>query len=145
MPSFSASTAVLTIAIVLLLARPAHAFGAGNIQAVSKIEGSNCKQNQIEPSTVVVIMLTISTKGRHGDIEDTLLTLVMSRAAGGKKWDKMNVARTYFGNWLRDYCAYTPIIFGSNIVTYWNEKGVRTSRRAMLLAPLWKVNISSDF
>lgn len=40
---------------------------------------------------------------RHGDIEDTLLTLVMSRAAGGKKFDKMNVARVYFGNWLRDY------------------------------------------
>jgi hypothetical protein len=28
----------------------------------------------------------------------------MSRAAGGKKFDKMNVARVYFGNWLRDYC-----------------------------------------
>ncbi|RDW87762.1 hypothetical protein BP5796_03456 [Coleophoma crateriformis] len=27
----------------------------------------------------------------------------MSRAAGGKKFDKMNVARVYFGNWLRDY------------------------------------------
>lgn len=44
--------------------------------------------------------------GRHGDIEDTLLTLVMSRAAGGKKFDKMNVARVYFGNWLRDYCEF---------------------------------------
>lgn len=42
--------------------------------------------------------------GRHGDIEDTLLTLMMSRAAGGKKFDKMSVARVYFGNWLRDYC-----------------------------------------
>jgi hypothetical protein len=42
--------------------------------------------------------------GRHGDIEDTLLTLFMSRGAGGKKFDKMMVARVYFGNWLRDYC-----------------------------------------
>ena len=42
--------------------------------------------------------------GRHGDIEDTLLNLVMSRAAGGKKFDKMMVKRVYFGNWLRDYC-----------------------------------------
>ncbi|KAG9248498.1 heterokaryon incompatibility protein Het-C-domain-containing protein [Calycina marina] len=82
MPLFSVSTAVLTIAMVLLLAKPAHAFGAGNIASVAKIEGSNW---------------------RHGDIEDALLTLVMSRAAGGKKWDKMMVARTYFGNWLRDY------------------------------------------
>jgi hypothetical protein len=42
MPSFSFSTTVLTFAIVLLLARPAHAFGAGNIASVAKIEGLNC-------------------------------------------------------------------------------------------------------
>ncbi|KAG0651633.1 hypothetical protein D0Z07_2128 [Hyphodiscus hymeniophilus] len=82
MPSFTSSTVLLTLAVLLFLARPAHAFGAGNIASVAKIEGLNW---------------------RHGDIEDTLLTLVMSRAAGGKKFDKMNVARVYFGNWLRDY------------------------------------------
>lgn len=27
----------------------------------------------------------------------------MSRAAGGKKFSKMDVKRVYFGNWLRDY------------------------------------------
>lgn len=41
--------------------------------------------------------------GRHGDLEDTLLTIVMARVAGGKKFDKLNVSRVYFGNWLRDY------------------------------------------
>ncbi|TGO54723.1 hypothetical protein BCON_0103g00360 [Botryotinia convoluta] len=82
MISFSSSTLLLSFAILLLLAHPAHAFGAGNIASVSKIEGINW---------------------RHGDIEDTLLTLVMSRACGGKKFDKMTVARVYFGNWLRDY------------------------------------------
>lgn len=46
--------------------------------------------------------------GRHGDIEDTLLTLLMSRAAGGQPFDKMSVARVYFGNWLRDYCECGP-------------------------------------
>ena len=40
---------------------------------------------------------------RHGDIEDTLLNLLMSRAAGGKKFGKLDVKRVYFGNWLRDY------------------------------------------
>ncbi|KAH7319130.1 heterokaryon incompatibility protein Het-C-domain-containing protein [Rhexocercosporidium sp. MPI-PUGE-AT-0058] len=82
MPSYSSTTLLITIAVVLLFARPAHAFGAGNIASVAKIEGSNW---------------------RHGDIEDTLLTLLMSRGAGGKKFDKMSVARVYFGNWLRDY------------------------------------------
>jgi len=32
--------------------------------------------------------------------------MVMSRAAGGKNFDKLNVARVYFGNWLRDYCEF---------------------------------------
>ncbi|RDL42480.1 uncharacterized protein BP5553_02459 [Venustampulla echinocandica] len=82
MPHFTASTAVLTVALLLLLARPAHAFGAGNIASLSKIEGLNW---------------------RHGDIEDALLTIVMARVAGGKKFDKLSVARVYFGNWLRDY------------------------------------------
>lgn len=27
----------------------------------------------------------------------------MARAVGGKKFDKIMVSRTYFGNWLRDY------------------------------------------
>jgi hypothetical protein len=41
--------------------------------------------------------------GRHGDIEDTLLTILMARAVGGKKFNKLMVSRVYFGNWLRDY------------------------------------------
>ncbi|TKA63794.1 hypothetical protein B0A49_07864 [Cryomyces minteri] len=68
--------------LIVLLARPSYAFGAGNIASTAKIEGQNW---------------------RHGDIEDTLLTLLMSRAAGGKKFSKMDVKRVYFGNWLRDY------------------------------------------
>ena len=43
------------------------------------------------------------TNWRHGDIEDTLLNILMSRAAGGKKFGKLDVKRVYFGNWLRDY------------------------------------------
>ncbi|KZF21970.1 Het-C-domain-containing protein [Xylona heveae TC161] len=61
---------------------PSNAFGAGNIASTARIEGHNF---------------------RHGDIEDTLLTLLLSRAAGGKKFTKMAVAHSYFGNWMRDY------------------------------------------
>ncbi|KAL4917056.1 heterokaryon incompatibility protein Het-C-domain-containing protein [Aspergillus aurantiobrunneus] len=60
----------------------AHAFGAGNIASISKIEGQNW---------------------RHGDIEDALLSLFLARAAGGRKFSKLDVQRVYFGNWLRDY------------------------------------------
>jgi hypothetical protein len=74
----------LLVGLVMLvwLARPALAFGAGNIASISKIEGQNW---------------------RHGDIEDALLTLTMARAISGKKFNALQVSRVYFGNWLRDY------------------------------------------
>ena len=73
---------ILLVALVFL-ARPTHAFGAGNIAGTSKIEGQNW---------------------RHGDIEDTLLTLLTARVIGrNKKFSKLDVKRVYFGNWLRDY------------------------------------------
>lgn len=62
--------------------------------------------------------------GRHGDIEDTLLALIMARVAGGRKFDKMMVARVYFGNWLRDYCMLLSVSFaiidpyGSTLLTF---------------------------
>ena len=87
MAIFSASSSSFAVTAVFLLfllhARPAHAFGAGNIASVSNVEGVNF---------------------RHGDIEDTLLTLVSSYAyAKGAKSSKIDVKRVYFGNWLRDY------------------------------------------
>lgn len=59
-----------------------HHILKGRTASIAKIEGQNW---------------------RHGDIEDTLLNILMSRAAGGKKFSKMDVKRVYFGNWLRDY------------------------------------------
>lgn len=83
MAGFRADSSLLLVCIVLLVLciKPTSAFGAGNIASISKIEGSNW---------------------RHGDIEDTLLTLLMSRASN-KKFSKLDVKRVYFGNWLRDY------------------------------------------
>ncbi|KAI0023793.1 Het-C-domain-containing protein [Xylariomycetidae sp. FL0641] len=82
MITFKPYPVLLGLALLLLFARPAHAFGAGNIASISKVEGQNW---------------------RHGDIEDTLLQIMMARAVGGKKFNKLMVSRTYFGNWLRDY------------------------------------------
>ncbi|KEQ72464.1 heterokaryon incompatibility Het-C, partial [Aureobasidium namibiae CBS 147.97] len=64
---------------VLLFATPTHAFGAGNIASISKIEGKNW---------------------RHGDIEDMLKTVDCLKK---HKWTSMMIKRVYFGNWLRDY------------------------------------------
>ncbi|KAF2751419.1 Het-C-domain-containing protein [Sporormia fimetaria CBS 119925] len=81
-PKLQFSSMLLPCLILLVFwARPTAAFGAGNIASMSKIEGQNW---------------------RHGDIEDTLLNLMISVRAG-KKFSKMDVKRVYFGNWLRDY------------------------------------------
>lgn len=81
--AWSTSTLITaSFLLVLVFAHPAVAFGAGNIASLSRIEGQNW---------------------RHGDIEDVLLSMVIARVAGGKKFSKMDVKRVYFGNWLRDY------------------------------------------
>ncbi|KAF2476035.1 Het-C-domain-containing protein [Lindgomyces ingoldianus] len=69
------------VVLLIFWVGPTHAFGAGNIASLAKIEGQNW---------------------RHGDIEDTLLNILMSTRTG-KKFSKMDVKRVYFGNWLRDY------------------------------------------
>ncbi|KAF2664141.1 Het-C-domain-containing protein [Microthyrium microscopicum] len=70
------------VVVCLVLINPVDAFGAGNIASTARIEGSNW---------------------RHGDIEDTLLGLFITRIGGGRKFSKTDVKRVYFGNWLRDY------------------------------------------
>ncbi|KAH7155598.1 heterokaryon incompatibility protein Het-C-domain-containing protein [Dactylonectria estremocensis] len=82
MSGFRSHSLLVGLIIVVCLASPALAFGAGNIASISKVEGQNW---------------------RHGDIEDALLTLTMARALNGKKFNKLTVSRVYFGNWLRDY------------------------------------------
>ncbi|KAJ5050984.1 uncharacterized protein L3040_002851 [Drepanopeziza brunnea f. sp. 'multigermtubi'] len=67
--------------VVLFMATPAAAFGAGDIVDLAKINAINY---------------------RHGDIENTLLELMIV-AGGNTKFDKLDVKRVYFGNWLRDY------------------------------------------
>ncbi|KAI5819645.1 HET-C domain protein [Pyronema omphalodes] len=80
MSSTSTPFLILLGTIVLLaLVSPSHAFGAGNIASIAKIEGHNF---------------------RHGDIEDTLKEIGFLY---GAKWTSAQVRRVYFGNWLRDY------------------------------------------
>lgn len=73
---------ILGFIVLFWFVRPTLAFGAGNIAGISSVEGQNW---------------------RHGDIEDALLKIMMARAVGGKRFDKLMVSRVYFGNWLRDY------------------------------------------
>ncbi|KZT62442.1 Het-C-domain-containing protein [Calocera cornea HHB12733] len=77
---------LLALLVILALLLPtAHAFGAGNIPSYAFLEGKAF---------------------RHGDIEDTLGTLV-KHAGGflgrGVRFGGLDTKRIYFGNWLRDY------------------------------------------
>lgn len=68
-PKLQFSSLLLPCLILLVFwARPTAAFGAGNIASMAKIEGQNW---------------------RHGDIEDTLLNLLISTRTG-KKFSKMD-------------------------------------------------------
>ncbi|KAL4980107.1 heterokaryon incompatibility protein Het-C-domain-containing protein [Aspergillus desertorum] len=77
--SLGLSTLLALGLVLLLLPCQVHAFGAGNIASISKVEGKNW---------------------RHGDIEDILKTIAFIK---GHKWTSNMVKRVYFGNWLRDY------------------------------------------
>lgn len=53
MPSFNMSPLLLGLAVLFLFAGHAHAFGAGNIAGISKVEGQNCKLIDIScPDTI---------------------------------------------------------------------------------------------
>ncbi|KAL3478604.1 heterokaryon incompatibility protein Het-C-domain-containing protein [Aspergillus californicus] len=77
--SLGLSTLLALGLVLLILPCQVHAFGAGNIASISKVEGKNW---------------------RHGDIEDMLKTVAFIK---GHKWTSNMVKRVYFGNWLRDY------------------------------------------
>ncbi|KAL4923977.1 Het-C domain-containing protein [Aspergillus undulatus] len=77
--SLGLSTLLALGLVLLLLPCQVHAFGAGNIASISKVEGKNW---------------------RHGDIEDMLKTIAFIK---GHKWTSNMIKRVYFGNWLRDY------------------------------------------
>ena len=98
--AFVAFSAVL----ILFLASPVAAFGAGNI---GKCRLKYCQKKSLSSPWLIHVPASIARiegqNWRHGDIEDTLLNLLMSRAAGGRNFGKLDVKRVYFGNWLRDY------------------------------------------
>ncbi|CDR99817.1 hypothetical protein [Sporisorium scitamineum] len=78
--------AMLSLLIIAISSVPgAYAFGAGNIPSFAYMEGKAF---------------------RHGDIEDILEELFKKAGGslfGSSKFGGLDIKRTYFGNWLRDY------------------------------------------
>jgi hypothetical protein len=86
----TASIGLVCLICLLYFADSAQAFGAGNIGTTSKIEGQNW---------------------RHGDIEDTLLSILMARAAGGKKFTKLDVKRVSSRNRTPNQKAFALLAY----------------------------------
>jgi hypothetical protein len=78
-PGWRFGTIALAVLVVLCLATPAAAFGAGNIPSYSFLEGKAF---------------------RHGDIEDVLAELI-KKSGGilgrGSKFGGLDIKRVYFG------------------------------------------------
>ena len=55
--SFKPYPVLLGLAMLLVFARPAMAFGAGNIASISKVEGENCKALLVTQNPLSVCML----------------------------------------------------------------------------------------
>ncbi|KAI9011179.1 heterokaryon incompatibility Het-C, partial [Gaertneriomyces semiglobifer] len=74
---------LVIIAVLCLLPTQVAAFGAGNIPSIAYLEDKAF---------------------RHGDIEDIIATIILSKTfILSKKFSSLDVKRIYFGNWLRDY------------------------------------------
>ena len=84
---FRSISPIFLVGVVLCLACPAQAFGAGNIPEASGFDGYNW---------------------RHGDIVDTLLLLPMSLITK-RAFMPIDVSRVYFGNWMRDYSQFMDV------------------------------------
>jgi hypothetical protein len=95
MPSTFQLSDIWLPCLVLLVfwARPTAAFGAGNIASLSSIEGQNWRHGMRWSSSTPTELTDLA-----GDIEDTLLNLLISTRTG-KKFSKFDVKRVYFGNW----------------------------------------------
>lgn len=77
----STNSLLILLFLCLLLARPAAAFGAGEVPAGSEFKGM---------------------VWRHGDLADILKYLPTSFATG-YRFTKLQRKQVYFGNWLRDF------------------------------------------
>jgi Heterokaryon incompatibility protein Het-C len=83
------TTLLVSLIAIVLLASPAHAFGAGSKSSVSA-----STESKLTCSDIASISAIEGRNWRHGDIEDTLKMVACIK---GHKWTSMMIKRVYFG------------------------------------------------
>ncbi|EAU92260.1 heterokaryon incompatibility protein HET-C [Coprinopsis cinerea okayama7 len=98
----SLTTTFLIVATVCILLPRAHAFGAGDIPDFAYLNDKAFRHGDIES----VLENLAKTAGRAAIGGGNLLAFassVVSAATGPRKFNKNDIKKVYFGNWLRDY------------------------------------------
>ncbi|KAL0951712.1 hypothetical protein HGRIS_008387 [Hohenbuehelia grisea] len=99
MPNLTATLLILTVVLVLLPPE-AYAFGAGDIPDFSYLNDKAFRHGDIE-NILEGLVKSASHTGGGGLLG--FAQSVLSQAAGGAKFNKSDIKKVYFGNWLRDY------------------------------------------
>ncbi|SJL06118.1 uncharacterized protein ARMOST_09454 [Armillaria ostoyae] len=93
---------ILLAATILLVALPsAYAFGAGDIPDFAYLNDKAFRHGDIEN----ILETVVKSAGRAAAGGGILgfAKKVMDNASGGSKFNKGDIKKVYFGNWLRDY------------------------------------------
>ena len=121
--------------ILVLHSVSVAAFGAGNIGTQDPMPSN---ETNLLTSVIASISAIEGQNWRHGDIEDTLLTIAMARVAGGKKFGKLDVKRydrlglSYGPDRTAGWNAFNPLTLISGFTS---ETGCVTIARLLMLVP----------
>lgn len=91
------TTLFLFIVVIALLPVETYAFGAGNIPDFSYLHDKAFRHGDIESILETLI------KSAGGAASGSFLRIAHSMISNGAKFNKSDVKKVYFGNWLRDY------------------------------------------
>jgi len=92
---------ILLTALILALAAPARAFGAGDIPDFSYLNGRAFRHGDIE--NVLQNVAKVVGMAGSGGLLSLAKSFVEGSVGGGKTFSSSDVKHVYFGNWLRDY------------------------------------------
>ncbi|KAJ3830304.1 Het-C-domain-containing protein [Lentinula raphanica] len=100
MPNISTGLLLLTV-IVILLPSNVQAFGAGDIPDFAYLNDKAFRHGDIENILEQVLKNAARAAGGGGLLG--FARQALKTASGGSKFDKGDIKKVYFGNWLRDY------------------------------------------
>ncbi|KAJ3750923.1 Het-C-domain-containing protein [Lentinula detonsa] len=100
MPNISTGLLLLTV-IFILLPSNVQAFGAGDIPDFAYLNDKAFRHGDIENILEQVLKNAARAAGGGGLLG--FAKQAFRNASGGSKFDKGDIKKVYFGNWLRDY------------------------------------------